>query len=863
MKKRLKSYTIVPDEHYINRDADDQVIQILDDMERPGYVLVSRQMGKTNLLINAKRTLETDSDIFLYFDLSNSFSDSRNCFRAIVDQILELNFEKLSGVNEKIAVSRTTTKNIEPHLEHGVELRIILTAIKGKLVIILDEIDALTRVKFSDEIFAQIRSTYFQRINYSQYERLTYLLSGVVEPKEIIKNPKISPFNIGEKIYLNDFTLDEFKEFIKKSEIPASEEIINRIFYWTNGNPRLSWDITAELESIFNDGQITPADIDQIVKKLYLTSHNKPPIDHIRELVKSDFDLKKSLIELHYDKGEVISTEIKSKLYLAGIINYDQNNIAIKNRIIRESLSLEWLNTLQDDILSKLVTLIRNDQLDTAYEEFESFLNSEDNMLDSDSIAISCLNAAVMFFEEGDFKKCLNLLEKTYFTKEDHAKNYYRTILYKGLTNFKLKKIDSAISFLKEVIDSGRTDDIYIQALLNLGYILLNSNDRKKIFEAKEIFNQVISSKITKLKTDPPIIKSLKFSCLYNLASCYEILEDDNLAIEHYNEAEKYAEVDQLPIIYLGKARLNSDLIDKRKILIKCIDLIINNNLKPVKSGLDRTLYLNIDVFSRLIYQVVFEFRDFDNWDSIKAFIKKYSDDLSIEDIIEESFLHVLFNFTTRNTVEMFSTNVNIALNKNLISINEPSYSILKFGAFSEISTKQPSNLTYWYLKYMSTYKFESVNVDSVDLNIYSYMLSQHQESKDYIGGLTLINEFRPYKRFLSKVDQFDFNLFYSFEMLFYQGTNNTKKLKNVVSEILDIKNLNFQDEFESSTLLGKKGFQTILDQANSFLNNLPIERNEKVKIKTKDNKIVIAKFKNIEQQYKRDEVELVNFVID
>lgn len=49
MEKVLKPYTIIPDRLYVPRDADRQLAEIINDMQRPGYVLVSRQMGKTNL----------------------------------------------------------------------------------------------------------------------------------------------------------------------------------------------------------------------------------------------------------------------------------------------------------------------------------------------------------------------------------------------------------------------------------------------------------------------------------------------------------------------------------------------------------------------------------------------------------------------------------------------------------------------------------------------------------------------------------------------------------------------------------------------------------------------------------------------
>lgn len=133
-------------------------------MERPGYVLVARQMGKTNLLFNAKRTLENGRRLFAYVDLSNNYSNERDCYRNIIDCILEPNEETFEEILNDILDIRK--QDLQPHNEYSKSLRVILKKLKGDLVIILDEIDALRSVDYSDNIFAQIRSNYFIRTNF-------------------------------------------------------------------------------------------------------------------------------------------------------------------------------------------------------------------------------------------------------------------------------------------------------------------------------------------------------------------------------------------------------------------------------------------------------------------------------------------------------------------------------------------------------------------------------------------------------------------------------------------------------------------------------------------------------------------------
>jgi hypothetical protein len=232
--KVLSPCTIIPKKLYVKRDADKQIKSIIKDMGRPGYILVARQMGKTNLLLNAKRELEDEENIFVYFDFSNLEDNPRDCFRSIIDMAIDSHEEMFAEVRGTIYQNRGNL-NLPPHKEHERELRLLLKAVRGKIVITLDEIGSLAKVSFSDEVFAQIRSIYFSRVNFPEYERLTYILAGVAEPSELIKNKNISPFNIGEKIYLDDFSYKEFMTFLEQADLNFSSEVVERIFISKSG----------------------------------------------------------------------------------------------------------------------------------------------------------------------------------------------------------------------------------------------------------------------------------------------------------------------------------------------------------------------------------------------------------------------------------------------------------------------------------------------------------------------------------------------------------------------------------------------------------------------------------------------------
>lgn len=363
--KKLTAHTIIPKELYIARAADRQLHAIVMQMGRPGYVLVARQMGKTNLLLHTKRTLENDRNLFVYIDLSRSFESERECFRYIIDVAIDSHPSHFDEFRSRFENDRAKA-SAAPYREHEKELLTLLAKCKERLVIILDEIDYLTNTAFSDRIFAQIRSTYFNRASYPLFSKLTYVLSGVAEPTQLIKDKKVSPFNIGEKIFLDDFTNEEFLEFLSRANLTnLSPETKERIYFWTRGNPRMTWDVCSEIEDAYLRGAtITTAHVDTTVRSLYLERFDRPPIDHIRQLAIDDKQVREAILVIRRRSGTV-SDDVKARLYLAGITasTASGNSLRLKNPVIDTALSDTWL---------KEVELSHGDLLKTALESYQN-----------------------------------------------------------------------------------------------------------------------------------------------------------------------------------------------------------------------------------------------------------------------------------------------------------------------------------------------------------------------------------------------------------------------------------------------------------------------------------------------------------
>ena len=852
MNKILKPYTIIPPELYIDRDADRQVDNIIRDMGRPGYVLVSRQMGKTNLLLNAKRRLENEDTIFGYIDLSNPFENVKSCFEYIVDTIVETNEDILLDVQEIIKNNRKQQVDIPPFKQHTNELRLILKHFKGKLIIILDEIDALTKKKYSDQIFAQIRSVYFSRANYKELENLTYILSGVVEPNEIIKDPKISPFNIGEKIFLNDFSKDEFELFIKKSKLQLSQTNIDRIFYWTNGNPRITWDVCAEIETRFSVKEISQNEIDYLITEMYLTAFNRPPIDNIRELVKNDRELRNAIIEIAYKKGNEVSDKIKSKLYLSGITNFNGNNdVHIKNEVIKQSLSLDWIKQIEEEdkgLIMLAKEFYDKENYSDSLSYFEKYL--ENNKFDSNIESLYYYYMGYAAYHLSNFKKSFDYLSFTNFKKGSAEEPfYYWTLNLKGLVSFYNGNIPDSLAFLKQIIDDKKGDESHIQALLNYGIFAKNSNIEKYESESMKIFEDIVSEiGFDTINFTVDFLDEIKSVAYYNIAQTYGKKENVDKSIENYEKSLSISTIEKKPILFLGIYNTTKDISRQKNALTDMVNLIIENDLNPIEFDPDKQLIFNKEHLKEIL--TISFLHSYSEFEKLKPWLH-FLGEKPFVDYIYDLFLYSISYKNDWNTgVALLRKIYELFNNENNEVNDEIKYDTLRYLVFFDEKAIKEED----YIALFEKNRIRSV--DYVDFSIFASFIGELVDQKKYTESLKYIQIINSVEDEVSADLKINYLVIYNLELSAYYYLRRYDMVTEKAKRILDYCNDN-EIKRHKSNLLGDKGFEIIRKNAevvlfsqNRVQQPIKVEKkigpNEWVKVKYLDGRIESKKYKKV-----------------
>src|SRR5215813_458593 len=192
---------------YVRRKADDLLYEAINE-GKFCYVLTSRQMGKSSLMVRTATRLRDDGVAVAVLDLT---ALGRNLtpeqwYYGLLSRIGEQ-----LRLRAEVKLFRQDQEMLSPLQRWMLVIQqVVLKHYTGRVVIFIDEIDAVRSLPFStDEFFAAIRELYNRRTEDAELNRLTFCLLGVATPTDLIQDTRTTPFNIGRRIELTDFAEDE------------------------------------------------------------------------------------------------------------------------------------------------------------------------------------------------------------------------------------------------------------------------------------------------------------------------------------------------------------------------------------------------------------------------------------------------------------------------------------------------------------------------------------------------------------------------------------------------------------------------------------------------------------------------------
>src|ERR1700686_2668567 len=225
---------------YILRPTDDEFLAAIE--RRDSIVLVkgARQMGKTSLLARAmKIARETGARVVLtdFQSLSASCFESVDTFYLTLAELIADQLDLDALPQEVWQSERGPSVNFQRYLR-----REVLAKISGPLVWCLDEVDRLFTCPFGSEVFGLFRSWHNARSLDPEgpWKNLTMAIAYATEAHLFITDLNQSPFNVGTRLALDDFTIDQVAELNRRYDSPLISDVeVNAFYDLVSGHPFL------------------------------------------------------------------------------------------------------------------------------------------------------------------------------------------------------------------------------------------------------------------------------------------------------------------------------------------------------------------------------------------------------------------------------------------------------------------------------------------------------------------------------------------------------------------------------------------------------------------------------------------------
>ena len=338
--------TLAPDApSYVERQADTDLFKNLLDGETC-YVLNSRQMGKSSLCVRTIEKLKAQGIKTVFLDLTKFGGRNLTAEQWYAALLSEVGRE----LGLRTEFLRYWKENADQPPVRRLFGAITELGLDGGLVVFIDEIDVTLSLPFStDEFLAAIRQCYVGRATDEKLKNLSFCLLGTATPADLIQDTRVSPFNIGKRIELKDFTQDEAAPLAKGL---GDQTLLNRVLHWTGGHPYLTQRLCRAVQ------ESETKNVDQVCSDLFLTHAAKDSDDNLafvrNRLLKSEADLA-ALLDLYKKMrtGKPVPDDetnpLCALLKLSGVAKVEKGKLQVRNRIYEHVFDKNWTETHMPD----------------------------------------------------------------------------------------------------------------------------------------------------------------------------------------------------------------------------------------------------------------------------------------------------------------------------------------------------------------------------------------------------------------------------------------------------------------------------------------------------------------------------------
>ncbi|NJD04930.1 MAG: hypothetical protein FIA97_00335, partial [Methylococcaceae bacterium] len=343
---------------YIERPADRELYQNILAGECC-YILTPRQMGKSSLMTRTAARLRAEGHRVAVVDLTGIGGHAESItadqwYYGLAHRLLrELRIDFALADWWKDQSRLPPLQRLMHFFEEG-----LLSRSEGRVIIFVDEIDTTIKLGFSDDFFAAIRACFNARANDSRFGRLSFILLGVASPADLIRDPTRTPFNIGRRVDLSDFSDREAGVLLRglADQGEQAGSLLRRILHWTGGHPYLTQRLCLQLRGRAAGDESPEARVDPLVAGEFFGIARHTREDHLKVVHERIAQAaERSAILQTYAKvlkgrpvHDLPQSPVHAALKLSGLVKADEQGLlTVRNRIYRKVFDARWIRSLR------------------------------------------------------------------------------------------------------------------------------------------------------------------------------------------------------------------------------------------------------------------------------------------------------------------------------------------------------------------------------------------------------------------------------------------------------------------------------------------------------------------------------------
>ncbi|MFM7528013.1 MAG: AAA-like domain-containing protein, partial [Nodosilinea sp.] len=336
---------------YLTRQADTELLQLCQQGSF-AYVLTPRQMGKSSLMIRTAEQLMAAGTQAVIIDLTQIGTGvtADQWYIDFLDLVASQLYLSIDGRAWWQAQTAGNTLRLTRFFQE-----VVLAEVEEPVVIFVDEIDTTLSLDFTDDFYTAIRYLYVARANDSRLRRLSFVLIGVATPGDLIRDPKRTPFNIGQRVDLTDFTFEEALPLAAGLNLPETQArpSLEQVLAWTSGHPyltqRLCQALTQNGPGPWSDPQVAA-----VVNQTFLgdRSDQDNNLQFVRDMLtkRAPHPLEQEVLTTYravYRGQPPVPDEeqnlVKSHLKLSGVVRRQGKALQVRNALYREVFNRRWI----------------------------------------------------------------------------------------------------------------------------------------------------------------------------------------------------------------------------------------------------------------------------------------------------------------------------------------------------------------------------------------------------------------------------------------------------------------------------------------------------------------------------------------